>query len=400
MISVEEARELIENEARAAEIQEIDLTESTGLVVAEDISADRDYPPFHRSTMDGYALSSADFNSHHTDSYRVTQDIFAGSTGQPIGRGECARIMTGAPVPEGADAVIRREDSSPVNGDRNMVRFSIDRLPPWKDISRRGEDVTAGSLLISSGTWCSPPLVNTLASLGRERIRMRLPPTTTILTTGDEILPLNRTPLNHQIRDSNSFTLRAFLKEYRIEARFPGIVPDDKSRLSKAIEEGLHSNILILTGGVSMGDADYVPEILASLGVRNIFHRVRVKPGKPLWFGRGDEGVVFGLPGNPVACQVGFKLFIEPYIRRSLGLPPLKPLFLPLAGDIEKKGDREHYIPCRIVGEGESLLQALPFRGSGDMRATLQSDGVARLPADERLLRSGTILLFFPWRAL
>ncbi len=397
MISVDQAREYILKEARPGAVEKVPLDEAGGRVLARDVPADRDYPPFNRAAMDGFALRAEDFNRDPARAIPVTQEIFAGMVGTPLEPGECAKIMTGAPVPEGADAIIKVEDSStPAPG---MVAFSIAEVNAGRSIARKGEDAREGDVLLRKGDMVSPLAAGTLATVGAHELEVFAPLTAAILSTGDEVVPAAQKPLPHQIRDSNHHSLHHFLKTYGIAPSLREIVPDNPDRLREAAARGLRARILIMTGGVSMGDADFVPEVLADLGVEKIFHKVNIKPGKPLWFGRGPEGTaVFGLPGNPLSCQVGFKVFIEPFIRACLELAPAGSMLLPLGTDRRIKDGREEFFPCSLqTREGRTFIVPTAHRGSGDIKAAARSTGLARQPAGHAQARTGDMLEYRPW---
>jgi len=213
------------------------------------------------------------------------------------------------------------------------------------------------------------------------------------------VLPADGPILPHQIRDSNSYALQSQLKKYNIELQHKLLIPDDKPQLMDAVAKGLESDILILSGGVSMGDADFVPEILRANDVKNIFHKVQIKPGKPLWFGIKKNGpVVFGLPGNPMSCQVGFKVFIEPFLRATMGLPNQKEIYFPLTAMHDKRSKFTEYFPCKIVNKnGKTFLKINTYNTSGDIAAMIGSDGLAIHPAEAKELKENDIVAFLSW---
>jgi molybdopterin molybdotransferase len=245
-----------------------------------------------------------------------------------------------------------------------------------------------------------PSLVPIAASLGKGRLNVYRAPSIALITTGDEVVRPDQTPLDHQIRDSNSSSIEALLKNFDITLRTKRLVPDSRPIIREAIERGLESDLLIITGGVSMGVADYVPQILSELGVRKVFHKVRVKPGFPLWFGRSaNGGAVFGLPGNPVSSQVACRIFVSAYIRRFMGFPDEVPLRLPLAKSKSKKHDREEYAQARLIlKEGRTMIEPIRHNGSGDFIHLLGSSGVMVHPAGSPELREGEAVEFHFWR--
>jgi molybdopterin molybdotransferase len=399
MITVASALSLILEQAKTFEAEQMPLQNCIGRTLAEDIYADRDYPPFNRSAMDGYACRSQDIPEF--DYFRVIEEIHAGAfSAQMVLPGTCARIMTGAPVPQGADVVIKIEDSKAVSGQEN-ISFTISNIRSGANISRQGEDCIKGDLLIENGTMINTGVYSTLAALGKSDVMVYKIPKVTIISTGNELKNIGEAVAHFQIRDSNSFSIESFLNEYKIPIHAKYIVRDDPEALMKVISAVQDSGIIFFSGGVSMGNADFVPAILKETGVKNLFHKVQVKPGKPLWFGITDrKAAVFALPGNPFSVQVALKIFAEPYLRCCMGLQPLAGLRLPLSIPKIKKTTFEEYFPCRLVNKSVTLAEPVYFNGSGDISAMLGTHGIARHPAGSDNLEGGSVVDFFPWRAI
>lgn len=403
MISVAEAQSLILAEARGFGIERVSLEKSFGRVLAQDVVADRDYPPFNRATMDGYAVVAKAYSA--ANAYEVTKTILAGDMQRSRTmkkRGESAiRIMTGAAVPPPFDAVIRREDA---HEDSGTVRFDLPAVGAWHNIARQGEDLKAREKIATKGSVIDGVLAGLLASLGIDRPAVAKLPRVAIVTTGREVVPAGKKPRPHEIRNANLFALRALLNEYNIASVRTLHVVDDRKQISRAIAAHLDCDILLLTGGVSAGDSDFVPEVLAENGVKKIFHKVAMKPGKPLWFGARRKTAVFAIPGNPFSCQVVFKVFVAPFLRRALGLPPAHEFSLPLQRARQKKDTLQHYFPVRLVAPGVAAssgsLEAISFNSSGDVRAALFSNGIARHPAEATTVGAGALVDFLPWRVL
>ena len=396
MITVEEAKKLIKSQAIKFGTEVLPLEKGFGRVLAEEVRADRDYPPFNRSAMDGYAVRSAGFGKY--EQLKVASSVFAGDfSDADFGEGEVVKIMTGAPVPAAFDAVVRLEDAEQQG---EYVRFSLNAVEPGQNMALQGEDLRKGEGALAVGTLIGPAEVTLLASLGKAEVDVYQPPRVVIISTGNEVRPVFEKVLPYQIRDSNSHTLVAFFKQMQIENVERYLVGDSPDLLKVTLEKAMGADIIILSGGVSMGEADYVPAVLKGLGVVNVFHKLKLKPGKPLWFGRKEGGpVVFGLPGNPFSCQVTFKLFIQSFLRECFGMGPLKPLFLKADFDRSKKGEMEEYFPCTlVVKEGETVLKACSFNGSGDVTATAMSDGLACHPLDTFDIKKGDVLAFYLWR--
>jgi molybdopterin molybdotransferase len=239
--------------------------------------------------------------------------------------------------------------------------------------------------------------MGTLASLGKAFIKVYRKPNVAIISTGNEIKKVSEAILPYHIRDSNTYSTTGFFYNYHITPAYKEIIPDDKEKLRAGIEKALEADILILSGGVSMGDADFIPEILQELGVKKIFHKIQIKPGKPLWFGKTESTVVFALPGNPFSVQVAFKIFIEPYLRACMGMKQIIPLKLPIAGNKKKKTSFDEYFPCKISSLNQTRIQSVAFNGSGDIRAAIESDGIALHPSAQGDISEGEFMEFLFW---
>jgi molybdopterin molybdotransferase len=393
MISVKEALSIILHQSRNFGTAMISINDATGKVLAEDIHADRDYPPFHRAAMDGFALRSIDFLDKRIRTYEIIDELFAGGTStlKPQ-EGQCLRIMTGSATPVEYDAIIRIEDCI-VNG--TQVTFNVDVLKKGQNIAKQGEDAKAGTLIMAKGIRLFAPEVAALAVTGRAEVLVQKQPKIAVISTGDEVIPVGKEVKPHQIRDSNSYALASFLHNYELSISYRTLVPDHKELLAKAIQDVLEYDIVIFSGGVSMGEADFVPGILVECGVQNLFHKVKLKPGKPLWFGKLPKGgVVFGLPGNPMSCQVCYKIFIEPFLRQCFGLSKALTLQLPLLVDKKKNVKLDQYFPCVLEGGG---IKPVVINGSGDVTSTLRSHGLAVHPLQTDDLVKGDVVDFIFW---
>ncbi len=395
MLTVKEAQNIICQLAESFGAEMVSIQNAQGRVLAEEVVADRDYPPFNRAAMDGYAIRAEDFLENGLREFHIIEEIYAGALpSKNITKGTCYKIMTGASTPLDADTVIRVEDATQ-NG-RNVF-FRIDQLKKGQNIAKRGEDRKEGELVLKKNTRLNAPEIAALAVLGKKEVSVQKLPMVSIVSTGDEVIPIEQTVLPHQIRNSNQYALESFLKNYSIEIADKRLVSDNKEVLSKAVLDFIDSDILILSGGVSMGDADFVPEVLHSAGVEIVFHKVALKPGKPLWFGKSRRGVVFALPGNPMSVQVAFKIFIEPFLRKSFGLPDLLILKLPMAAGRIKKVSFDEFFPCAIESNGPSALRPVKVNGSGDVTSTLYSQGLALQEHDKMELKEGDLVDFIFW---
>jgi molybdopterin molybdotransferase len=337
-----------------------------GRVLAEDIRADRDYPPFNRSTRDGFAVLSSDLASLPVTLKRVGElragEHFAGN----LEAGQCVEIMTGAPLPEGADAVVMIEHVR-VNG--SAVEFSR-AIGPFENVVRRGSEAASGAQILARGRRLSAAEMGLLASVGRAQVKVFAQPRVSILPTGDEVVPVEQTPQWFQIRNSNAVTLAAVVAEAGGVPRVVGIAPDRKEPLRQLIEDGLTDDVLLLSGGISMGKYDLVAEVLQELDAEIYFQGVAIRPGKPLAFGRVHEKFFFALPGNPVSTFATFELFVRPAIARLGGAGFESPGFLRarLGNPYQHKSGLTAFMPARVHTEsGEPVVSLVAWQGSGDL---------------------------------
>ncbi|MDF3818386.1 molybdopterin molybdotransferase MoeA [Leptospira sp. 96542] len=396
MISYEEALVIVSSTLVSPNIESIDLMDSLGRITAEVTRADRDYPPFNRSAMDGFAILTKEYRNEIP--LRYDRELHAGEEITLTEDETIIKIMTGAPVPIGLDSVIKIEDTELTELDgKKYVTFRNPKTKLWDNIAKRGEDVRFDEIVLDKGVSIGVSELALLASLGKHRINVSRLPKVTILSTGNEIIPINQTPLNFQIRDSNSYTISAILKKYGIKSTNTRNIGDNKKELTDYIDKSKSSDILIISGGVSMGDMDLIPDILHSLGGKQIFHKVAIKPGKPIWFGSLGTTIVFALPGNPFSVQTCARIFLEPFLQKFLGQNPKKPLKLPIAFQRSKKTKLAEFVPVRLETKDKTHLIQVPYNGSGDIRCGLSSAGLAFFPETISQFEEGTIVDFYPW---
>ncbi|EMY71148.1 molybdopterin molybdotransferase MoeA [Leptospira vanthielii] len=396
MISFSEALDKILSEVRIYPSEIISLDQTLGRVLGEDITADRDYPPFHRSAMDGFALHSYDYTPNQI--YPYHRELPAGMSIDLEPNEKAIRIMTGAPVPDGFDLVIKIEDATltEFNGQK-QVSFSLKEVKPWQNIAKQGEDVKNNQLVLPKGIQIGTSEFSLLASLGKDKVSVVKAPKVHIISTGNEVVPIHQSPLPFQIRDSNSYTIASILSKYKIQPESVTHVPDRDKELTEQIQKGLEADILILSGGVSMGSMDLVPSILLRLGVELLFHKTSIKPGKPIWFGKRKNTIVFGMPGNPFSVQTCSRIFLEPFLRKSYGQSQLPSYKLPYSTTKQKKGALTEFFPARLETTDKTYLTPLAFNGSGDIRAGIFSDGLAIFPSDLSQIQQGDMIEFLPW---
>jgi|HubBroStandDraft_1064217.scaffolds.fasta_scaffold00232_4 molybdopterin molybdotransferase len=422
ILTFEEARRTVEDHASklappATEIA--DLLHSASRVLAEPITADRDIPPFPRSTRDGYAVHANDVATLPSK-LKVIGEIKAGlrQLPSPLNRGEAYSIMTGAPVPPGADAVVMVEYTSQ-QADSVEIKKGI---APGENIVAQGAEAKRGSLLLDRGTRLNEADIALAASVGKSRLKVFARPRVAVLTTGDEIVEVNAEPGPTQIRNSNTYSLAAQIQQAGGEPVLLPIAPDEPHPLRQLIEEGLQSDLLIMTGGVSMGRYDLVEQVLADLQAEFFFTGAKIQPGRPVVFGRlrcgagtlAREGAsapvlplssgsspkyFFGLPGNPVSTMVTFELFARPMLEALAGMPPRPLTFLHarLKSEIRVKTGLKRFLPAILSGEYEDAqAELVPWQGSGDIAARTRSNCYIVIPPDRDQIPAGEWIAIMP----
>ncbi len=377
-------------------------------MLAEDVRADADSPPFDKALVDGYAVRTADLEAAEP-SLTVGELITAGRMpSRALRPGEAAVIMTGAPVPSGCDAVVMHERTHAHGG---IVVIEETPVKAGQNLLRRGREMRAGEVVMQQGCVLHPTHLGVLASVGRSKVQVIRMPRVSIVPTGDELVEPGQTPGPGQIRNSNAVILRALATESGALAATLPIARDDPDELAGILAQSLAADVVLVTGGVSAGQRDLVPDALASLGVRKVFHKINLKPGKPLWFGVGEARggrpgpLVFGLPGNPVSGLVGFMLFVKPALEALAGRPRVSSPLVEarLVRGFTQRGDRVTYHPSQIVPDGESRgglpsIATLEWSGSADLRTVAAADGFAVFPAGDRQYAPGEIVGYLPMR--
>lgn len=393
MKTFEEALAIISDICKPFKKETIKLENANGRILAEHIYADRDYPPFNRAAMDGYAIMSNDWEKGIRN-YRIIDTIFTGkATEHTLTSGSCYKIMTGAATPEIADIIIRREDASESEG---FVLLNADAIKPYQNIALQGEDSKAGTLLLSSPLRCTPQIVAVLATVGKATLQVYKLPEAAIITTGDEVIDpsVGITPLH--IRNSNQHLLRSLLEQWKIQPVLCEHVSDDKVKLTNTLSLAMKADLVIINGAVSAGEADHVPAVLKELGVNTLFHKVSIRPGKPLLVGKTASGTfVFALPGNPLSCLTTFTIFVEHYLSLCTGFAGRTFQTIPLSENRTKKHVLTEFFPAGLNGSGG--INLLPFNGSGDVTACIHAGGLAMQPADSKELQKNELITFYPF---
>ncbi len=402
MISIDDAVQSILKHSHPRGTVSAALSESRGRVLADDVVSDIDSPPFDKALMDGYALRAADVT--HVDCVlNVVEEIVAGSVpSKVVGPHQASRIMTGSPLPDGADTIVVVENTSRGEGNQKVIihQYPVDAN---KNILCQGECLRRSQVVLPSGIRLSAGKLGLLAEVGRDPVSVVSNPAVAILSTGNELVSANTVPIAGQIRNSNGPMLRGMVEGLGAVPVELGIGRDDPAELKRLIQEGLKHPVFILSGGVSAGDLDLVPGILRECNVEQVFHKVQLKPGKPLWFGICGKSLVFGLPGNPVSSFVCFRLFVALAIRALQGLNVSGISFDRgrLVGGHTTKGNRTVFFPARFVENGESdafetsgrmrQIELLPWKGSADLRTLAMADCLAELPAGTNIVDNGSV---------
>jgi molybdopterin molybdotransferase len=373
MIELKEALQMVLDSARPLASERVDLADALGRVLAEDVASDMDMPPFDKATVDGFACRRADLGHE----LAVIETIPAGAMpAQAIGANQCARIMTGAAAPPGADCVVMIEQTQSVGGDR--IRFTGTQTPDH--ISRKGREVRSGQVVVQKGAHLRPPHVAVLASVGCVRPLVAARPRVAIVSGGDELVDPAAKPGPFQIRSSNNAQLAAQLQAMGIAAGDYGIMRDTVDDIDRVLRAALTQNdVVLISGGVSVGDFDFVPEVLRQNNVRLLFEKIAVQPGKPTVFGVAEHGWCFGLPGNPVSTFVIFELLVKPFLYRLMRCE-YSPKHVPmrLGESISRKGtDRQSWIPVRIASEDR--VKPVEYQGSAHVLALCEADGLVSL---------------------
>ena len=399
MIEYPEARDLVLAAARAPGSEPVPLLQALGRTLAEDIRAREDVPPFAKATMDGYAVRAADTLAPEGAAaveLEVVEDLPAGRVGRKaVGPGQAVRIMTGAPLPKGADAVVMVERTEKGDGRVKILRA----VRPGENTGRPGEDVKKGETVLGRGDLIGPAELGMLAALDRPSVRVARRPRLAVVATGDEIVEPGDKKGPGQIRNSNGYALLALALAAGAEARYLGIARDRRSSLESKIRRAGAFDILVLSGGVSVGDHDLVKSQLESLGVRPVFWKVRIKPGKPVFFGVRGKQIVFGLPGNPTSAMVTFLLFVRPAIDKMLGRREIGPRRAKavLVEEIFLKPGRRQYLRGTLEIAG-SVLRVAPYadQKSGVLRSMVHSRVLIEAPPDAvRLEKGGEVDILF-----
>jgi molybdopterin molybdotransferase len=397
MLSVKEAQEKVLNSEIKIKTKITPILDSLGLVLAEDIISKDDIPAYDNSAMDGFTVKSVDIigadKNYPVKLKMIREDISAGKA--PAGKlesGYCIPIMTGAPIPQDCDCVVMKEDAL-----REGVEVLIFKeCKPGENIRYAGEDIKKGDKVIEKGKKIFPGDTGVMASISKSEVLVKRPPTVGILTTGNELVEIGEELKEGKVRDSNSYALASQVKEVGAYFSRFGIVKDEKSELKKSILKALSDcDILLITGGVSVGDYDYVKEILNEIGAEFVFWRVNQRPGKPLAFLTYKDKFIFGLPGNPVSVMVCFEIYVRPLIKKIMGDKKIfrNSILAKAANDFEHKEGRTDFV--RVVLESidnQYYFKSTGMQGSGILTSMSDADGLAVFPESIGEVKKDTLV--------
>lgn len=391
-LSVTDAQQCVLGSVAVLGAETVKLEQSLGRVLAEDVRANRDLPPYDVSAMDGYAVRSADL-AKTPATLEVIEDIKAGDMPcKTVLPGQCARIMTGAPVPEGADAVMRVEDTQAVSGASVQINVAV---KPGNDIRLQGEGMRDGDVVLTAGSAITPGVIGVLATVKCAQVQVYRRPRVAILSTGNELEDMEEPVDPNKIPNSNSYALMAQVQALGIAPALLGIARDDPVELAEYLQRGLHFDVLLVSGGTSVGVHDYVRPTIESLGVQMKFWRVAMKPGHPVAFGMTADTFIFGLPGNPVSSMVCFEQFVAPALLRMMGHARLyrRTIAARLTHNVKHQAGRTEFVRVTMAKEaGGYAATSTGAQGSGMLLSMAMADGLMVVPADSTGVTAGSMV--------
>jgi len=384
----------LEHVAPRHETESVALERACGRVLAEDIIADRDLPPFHRAQMDGYALRAADVG--RVQQFQVVSDIPAGAPADvQVPPGACVKIATGAPLPDDVDTVIQHEKSNR----QNPVQFDLNEITRGHAVHQRASDAGAGETLIAASTHLQPHHIGIAAAVGYTHLKVVIQLRAAVISSGDEVRPVGADVQPHQIRQSNAPMLNTLLRRMGGGTVTGEHVTDQLEPVVDATANALLNNDLLITiGGISAGERDLFPKAFEQHGIETIVRGAAIQPGRPVFIGRSETGtLVVGLPGNPVSALACAHLFVRPIVRAMLGLNAALPWrSVSLAEQVQPNAKRQAFRPARLSEDGDSIIVP-QWAGSGDLAHTANTDGLVALPVQERAVPAGSSLRFLSW---
>ena len=397
MTSSTKALEIILDQSEDFGVEEVDFIHSLGRILKEDIVADRDFPPFDRVSMDGIALSSDSFNNGQR-SFKIEGIQAAGSEQISLNNFEnCIEAMTGAVLPKNTDIVIQYELVDIKDG---TAYVNTEEVKDLQNIHKKGLDRKQGDVLINKDTIISAAEIGVLATVGKSKVTVAKQPKVMIISTGNELVEVDQTPLDFQIRRSNIYTLVSLLEQLNINAETAHI-RDDKDTLKNKIESYLREfDVLLFSGAVSKGKFDFIPEVLDELKVDKLFHRVAQRPGKPFWFGKKQNKTIFAFPGNPVSTFVSCMKYFYPWFNKSMGISSKNENLAVLSEDFTFKPDLTYFLQIKLENrDGTCFATPIKGKGSGDLANMIDADAFLELPAELTSFTQGEVFPYFGYRS-
>ncbi len=396
MITVKEAEQIILSHPMHLGNENVQLADVTGRILDQQMVADRDFPPYDRVTMDGIAIAHDPYADGRRD-FRIAGTGAAGAPRMTLSdQDNCIEIMTGAIIPEGADTVIRYEDTEIAD---SVARILDEHVNQGKNIHRQGSDKAKGEVLVNAGKKITAAEIGIAATVGLPNLQVLCDPKICLVSTGDELVPVDEQPLAHQIRSSNVHSIASALRSAGYSCDLAHL-PDDKEQIKEQLSTILEDyDVIVLSGGVSKGKFDFIPDALTELGVTKHFHKVKQRPGKPFWFGTMDDSsFVFALPGNPVSCLMGTVRYLIPWIRHSQGLPRVQ-LYAQLTQDVTFKPDLMYMLHGHTNYRPDGVTEFNPIHGhgSGDLASLTMSNGFIELPRGKEIFQAGEVHKWWAW---
>lgn len=385
MIPIEEAEQILNGIAFSPATEEVPILASMGRVLAQDVVSEIHMPPFDKSAMDGYALKGDD----DSPSFQVVEIIPAGSVPTvTIKKGQCAKIMTGAMIPPGADRVVKVEVTTEAEGYMTLTSEDV-----HTNICKLGEDVKPGDTVLTAGRLIRPQEIGIMASMGLAKVTVFQRVMVAVITTGSEIVEPGQPLARGQIYNSNAYSISAQVQQTGAIVKYTGQVGDDMAQIKAKMEALLtETQVVLISGGVSMGDYDFVPAILKEMGVKLHFSKVAIQPGKPTVFGTRGDTLIFGMPGNPVSTFTVFEIFVKPILYKAMGLHFVPPM---MRGTMKKEYVRKHtertaYVPVSVDASGQ--VEPVEYHGSAHFNALSKADGLLKIPQGVRELLKGSVV--------
>lgn len=399
MITVEQAEQLILENIIKIPTEKASINDALGRILAEDLYADRDFPPFNRVTMDGIAIQYSQLEKGQK-TFEIEATAAAGNPQKTLQNAQnCMEVMTGAMIPLNTDIVIRYEDLS-ILGRNVEILVDFSTIKAGQNIHPKGSDRKVGDVIVAKGKKLSPAEIGVAATIGKDEILVQRKLRAVVFSTGEEIVPITEKPLPHQIRTSNGYALQASLKNWGLETENV-LLPDNQAIIEQKIAEFMETfDVLILSGGVSAGKFDFVPQALENQGVKKLFHKVSQRPGKPFWFGKSANGtIVFALPGNPVSTFMCLNRYFKKWLDASQGIEN-KQIMAELTEDFRFKPELTFFLQVQLSYSSTGKILATPVEGhgSGDLANLVEADAFLELPLGQDLFKKGEVFKGFVYR--